>query len=288
MDTVTVNDIWLEYEIRGAGEPVLFISPVLSDGFAPLVAEPALTERYRLITYHKRGWNGSTHTAGPVGVADHAADALALLDRLGIDRAHVVGHSSGAAVAAQMAQDCPARIATVSLLELSLLSVAAGEAFFAQAAPAFEAYANGEPERALGLFLSLVSGMDWERCRTLLDARVPGSVAQAVKDADTFFGIELPALGEWRFGPDEAAAIRQPVLSVRGSGTQPLWVEVAAFLRSTVPDIEECVIDGVGHLLHIERSRPVAEALARFLARHPVSPSDRPLRTGAVHGRSRR
>ncbi|MEJ8640915.1 hypothetical protein WKI68_04485 [Streptomyces sp. MS1.HAVA.3] len=116
--------------------------------------------------------------------------------------------------------------------------------------------------------------MERERCRTLLDERVPGSVEQAVKDADTFFGVELPALAAWRFDADDAddaAAIRQPVLSVLGSDTQPLWVEVAAFLRSTVPDIEECVIDGVGHLLPIERSRPVAEAPARFLARHPIT-----------------
>ncbi|MFE9646154.1 alpha/beta fold hydrolase [Streptomyces sp. NPDC006365] len=271
MNTLTVNDIQIECEVRGSGEPVLFISPVLADGFVPLVTEPALTGRRRLIRYHKRGWGGSTHTSGPVTVADHATDAIALLDRLGVTRAHVAGHSSGAAVAAQLAQDHPDRIATVALLELSLLSVPAGEGFFAQAAPAFEAYADGDAERALGLFMSVVSGMHWERCRTLLETRVPGSVAQTVKDADTFFGVELPALTEWRFGPDHAAAIRQPVLSVLGRNTQRLWVEVAEFLRSTVPDIEERVIDGVGHLLHIERPQPVADALAQFLDRHPIT-----------------
>ncbi|MCX5381601.1 alpha/beta fold hydrolase [Streptomyces sp. NBC_00091] len=271
MDTVTVNGIRLAYESRGTGEPVLLISPVLCDGFVPLLAEPALAERYRLIRYHKRGWGGSTHTPGPVAVADHVADAVALLDHLGIDRVHAAGHSSGAAVAAQMAQDHPDRVATVSLLELSLLSVPAGEAFFAQAAPAFEAYAAGDAERAIGLFLSLVSGMDPEHCRTLLDERLPGGFALAVKDADTFFGIELPALAEWRFGPEHAAAIRQPVLSLLGSETRQLWVEVAEFLRSTVPDVEECVVDSVGHLLHIQRSRPVAKAMARFLARHPMA-----------------
>ncbi|WP_330295135.1 alpha/beta fold hydrolase [Streptomyces sp. NBC_00503] len=271
MDTATVNGIRLEHEIRGTGEPVLLISPVLADGFAPLLAEPALTERYRLVRYHKRGWGGSTRTPGPVAVADHAADAIALLDHLGIDRAHVAGHSSGAAVAAQLAQDYPDRIATVALLELSLLSVPSGEAFFAQAAPAFAAYADGDAERAVELFLSLVSGMDGERCRALLEDRMPGGVEQAVKDADTFFGIELPALAEWRFGPQDAVAIRQPVLSLLGSDTLRLWVEVAEFLRENVPDVEECVIGGVGHLLHIERSRPVAEALARFLEQHPIA-----------------
>ena len=110
------------------------------------------------------------------------------------------------------------------------------------------------------MFMTAVSGLDWPTCRTLLEERTPGAVAQAVEDADTFFGIELPALTEWEFGPQQAAAIGRPVLSVLGSQTQPLWMEVADFLRSSVPNVEELTIDGVGHLLHAQRPEPVAEA----------------------------
>ncbi|WP_258054626.1 alpha/beta fold hydrolase [Streptomyces sp. Ru71] len=272
MDTTRVNDIRLEYDIHGSGEPVLLVGPVLADGFAPLVTEPALADHHRLIRYHKRGWGGSTHTPGPVSVADHAADAVALLDRLGLDRVHVAGHSSGAAVAAQLAQDRPDRVATAALLELPVLSLPAGQALLAELAPAFEAYGAGDPERALSLFLPVVCGMDAERCRALLEERMPGCVERAAKDADTFFGTELPALAAWRFGPEEAAAIHRPVLSLLGSDTRPLWWEVAAFLRAAVPGVEEHVIDGVGHLLHIEHPEPVATALARFFARHPITP----------------
>src|SRR5215471_9353060 len=95
MEKAAVNGVELEYEVTGAGEPVLCISPVLADGFEPLASEPALADRYQLIRYHKRGWAGSTHTEGPVSVEDHAADAAALLDHLGVRHAHVVGHSSG-------------------------------------------------------------------------------------------------------------------------------------------------------------------------------------------------
>ena len=42
METATVNGVELEYEVTGSGEPVLLISPVLADGFLPLVAEPSL------------------------------------------------------------------------------------------------------------------------------------------------------------------------------------------------------------------------------------------------------
>ena len=92
-----------------------------------------------------------------------------------------------------------------------------GEAFFQQAGPAFEAYGSGDHEGALAIFMSVVSGLDWATCRAVLEERVPGAVAQAIKDADTFFGIELPALAEWAFGPEQAAAIHCPVLSVLGT-----------------------------------------------------------------------
>ena len=108
------------------------------------------------------------------------------------------------------------------------------------------------------------------RCRALLEARIPGGVAQSIKDADTFFGVELPAVAEWTFGPREAASIDRPVLSVLGSETEPLWVEIADFLRSSLPQVEERTIDGAGHLLQIQRPEPVARGMAEFLGRYPL------------------
>ncbi|HJR24785.1 MAG TPA: alpha/beta hydrolase [Acidimicrobiales bacterium] len=271
MEIATVNGVELEYEVVGSGEPVLLISPVLADGFLPLLSERTLADRYQLIRYHKRGWVGSTHTPPPVTVEDHAADALALLEHLEVPRAHVAGHSSGAAVAAQLALDHPEVVHTLALLELSLLSVPAGEAFFAQAGPAFEAYASGDHETAVALFLSVVGGADWGTCRALLEDRLPGAIAQAVKDADTFFGVELPALGAWVFTPEQAATIECPVLSVLGSDTQPLWFEVAELLERSLPDVEEWRVADVGHLLHIQSPKPVARAIGKFLGRNPIT-----------------
>jgi pimeloyl-ACP methyl ester carboxylesterase len=281
MQSVEVNGVELEYEVTGAGEPVLLISPVIADGFLPLVGEPALAGRYRLIRYHKRGWVGSTHTPPPVSVADHAGDAAALLDHLGVRRAHIAGHSSGAAVAVQLALDHPEHVHTLMLLELSLLTVPSGGAFLTQAGPAFEAYANGDHAGALALFMSVVSGLEWTTGRSLLEERVPGAVAQAITDADTFFGIELPALTEWEFGAEQAARLNRPVLSMLGSETQPLWFEVAEFLGSALPQVDECTIDGVGHLLHIQRPEPVARGMAEFLARNSFD-GKRPARAVAA------
>jgi pimeloyl-ACP methyl ester carboxylesterase len=271
MERTTVNGVELDYEVVGSGEPVLLISPVLADGFVPLLSERVLAQRYQLIRYHKRGWVGSTHTPAPVHISDHAADAAALLAHLGVARAHVVGHSSGAAVAAQIALDFPALVQDLALLELSLLSVPAGTAFFQQAGPAFEAYAAGDAEAAIAKFMTVVSGLDWPTCEAVLEASVPGMVAQGVKDADTFFEVELPSLGAWEFGPSQMTALTCPVLSVLGSETQPLWVEVAEVLRTSLPNVVERTIDGVGHLLHLQNPKPVARELAKFFARNPIT-----------------
>jgi pimeloyl-ACP methyl ester carboxylesterase len=270
MDRANVNGVELEYEVRGAGEPVLLIDMLIADCFVPLLPEPSLAEAYQLIRYHKRGWVGSTHTPPPVTIEDHAADAAALLEHLGVRRAHIAGHSTGASIGAQLALDHPEKVHTLTLLEPTLVSLPLGQAFLRSAGPVFEAYESGDHSGAFAMFVAAASGLPWEASRALLEQRIPGVVAQAIEDADTFFGIELPSLVEWAFGPEQAAAVRRPVLSVIGARTQPVWVEIAEFLRSSLPRVEECTIDGVGHLLQIQRPKPVARAIADFLERNPL------------------
>ena len=271
MDRANVTGVELEYEVRGAGEPVLLIDSLIADCFVPLLPEPALAEGYQLIRYHKRGWVGSTHTPPPVSIAEHASDAAALLDHLGVRRAHIAGHSSGASIGAQLALDHPEKVHTLTLLEPTLVSLPLGRAFLKSAGPVFEAYGSGDHAGAFAMFVSAASGLDWKECRALLEERIPGVVAQTVADADTFFGVELPALAEWTFGPEQAASIRRPVLSVIGAETQPLWVEIAEFLHSSLQYVEECTIHGVGHLLQIQSPEPVARGMAGFLARNSMA-----------------
>jgi pimeloyl-ACP methyl ester carboxylesterase len=271
MKSAEINGVTLEYEVAGSGEPLLLISPVLADGFLPLVSEPALAERYQLIRYHKRGWVGSTHAPGPVSVADHVADAAGLLRYLDIPRAHIAGHSTGGVVALQLALDHANVVQSLCLLEPTLLSVPSGEGFFAAAKPAFDAFAAGRHDDAFARFMTIASGLEWDACKAILEKSIPGATAQAVKDADTFFGIELPGVAQWAFSAEAGAKIHQPALSVVGAQTQQLWVEVADRLRSWLPEIEDCEIGGVGHLLHIQQPAPIARAIAAFLGRNAMT-----------------
>jgi pimeloyl-ACP methyl ester carboxylesterase len=272
MDKAKVNGVELEYESKGSGEPVLLIGTgPIADGFLPFFTRKALADRYRLIRYHQRGQAGSTHTAGPVSFAEHAADAAELLDSLGIRRAHVAGHSTGGDIALQLAADRPDLVHTLALLEPALMGVPSGAAFFESAGPVLAAYGAGDRQGAMAGFLSAVCGLDWETCRAAIDRHVPGGVAQAMQDADTFFGSYLPALSAWQFGPEQAAAISQPVLAVLGTDTERLFAEGHALLHAWFPQVECCTIGGVAHLLHMQRPEPVAHGVAEFLARHPMT-----------------
>ncbi len=270
METAKLTGIELQYELTGSGDPVLLISTgPIADSFLPFVSESALANRHRLIRYRQRRTAG-TNDPAPVSFAQHAADAAALLGHLGIRRAHVAGHSSGATTALQLAFDHPEIVCTLVLLEPPLMSVPSAAAFFEKIGPALAAYGSGDREGAMAGFMGVVCSLDWQTCRTLVEKRVPGGVAQAMKDADDWFGSFLPALGAWQFGPEQAAAISQPVLSVLGTQTQQLFAESHDLLHTWFPQLEDCVIEGVAHLLHMQRPEPVARCVSEFFARHPM------------------
>ena len=286
MEQTSIGEVELSYEVVGSGEPVLLIGTgPIADSFAPFVSATTMVSRHRLITYRQRRRTASSHGRAPVSFAQHAADAAALLGRLGVRRAHVAGHSTGAAIALQLAVDNPAMVHTLALLEPPMLGVPSVAAFFEKVAPALAAYGSGDAEGAMEGFLSAVCSMDWETCRALVEQHVPGGVAQAMADADEFFGSYLPALGAWQFGPEEAAGIRQPALSVVGTATERLFAEGHELLHAWLPNVEGCRIDGVAHLLHVQRPEPVVRCVAEFFARHPMV-GDRRRRpsTAAIRG----
>ncbi len=271
-----VDGAVLEYEVVGApaGEAVVLIhGSFIAEAFAPLCAEPALAARYRLVRYHRRGYAGSSRAPAPAGStqqAAEAADCRALLRGLGLARAHVVGHSGGARIALRLALDAPEVVHSLALLEPALLDVPSGPAFAAAVGPARQRYQEGDMEGATDGFLRVAIGPAY---RSVLDARLPGAYAQAVADADAHFAGQAPAAGAWWFTREEAQRIDQPVLAVLGGASAADWAgwpEVQARLQEWLPQAESVVLPGANHALPWQDPRGVAEALAAFLARHPL------------------
>src|SRR5438094_724696 len=127
MKLAQVDDITLEYDVWGVGEPVVFIhGAFIADTFRPLVGAPSLAGGYQLVTYRRRGYGGSSRTLGPISAERQAADCSGLLRHLGVQRAHIVGHSWGGSFALQLALDSPEVVHSLALLEPALFAGASG------------------------------------------------------------------------------------------------------------------------------------------------------------------
>jgi pimeloyl-ACP methyl ester carboxylesterase len=263
MQRANVNGVELEYERQGAGHPVLLIhGAFIPDGMRPFCGQDVLAP-FELISYHRRGFAGSSRPPGLTTIADHAADATGLLDHLGVARAHVVGHSSGAAIALEMAATDPSRVASASLLEPPYLAGAAGAAFTEAMAPIVERYHSGDTAGAVADFYGLIGDPHW---RATIERTIPGGVTQAEKNATTSLEIELPAVANWSYGPERAAAVTCPVLSVLGTATAPLFIDSRQLLHQWLPQCVDADIPGATHLLQMESPAAVAAAVGRFLS----------------------
>ena len=118
-------DVELEYELVGSGEHVVLVHHGAGAAwFAPLCEEPVLLSRHCLLRYHRAGYAGSGRLAGPLTFEREAAIFRALLGHLGIQRAHIVGHSASGCLCLQFALDAPDVVHSVVLLEPALCRVA--------------------------------------------------------------------------------------------------------------------------------------------------------------------
>jgi pimeloyl-ACP methyl ester carboxylesterase len=271
MDQARLDGVELEYQVYGRGEPVVLIHPgIYADWFTPLLGQPILATRYRLVHYHRAGCAGSSRLAGPVSLAQHAAHCRSLMRVLGIERAHIAGHSSSGNVALQLALDAPDAVHSLAVLEPALYSVPSVQTSRAFVGAAVQLYRAGNRVAAIDTFLRGVCGPGY---RPVLDRMLPGAFDQHVADADTFFEQEFPALQQWSFRQKDASRIIQPVLAVVGAGSlelDPIWGERHQLLLDWLPNVESFVLPDATHLLQIENPRGMAEGLAAFFARHPL------------------
>ncbi len=100
---------------EGSGPAIVLIHGTPLDLRAWAGLRPLLTGHFRVISYDLRG-HGSARDSPARGYPALSRDVIALLDRLGIDRAHLVGHSYGGQVAQTAALAYPERVNALTLL----------------------------------------------------------------------------------------------------------------------------------------------------------------------------
>jgi pimeloyl-ACP methyl ester carboxylesterase len=260
MKRAQLADASIEYDEAGAGEPVLLLHGGFVSSVFPDLAALSISERYRLISYRRRGYGGSSPAVPPRSMQDQAADSHALLRHLDISRAHIAGYSYGGGVAIQLALDAPDLVGSLALLEPSIPSA---PVFVDDLEAIFAMYTSGDREAAVGAFLAQAIGPDY---RELLDGALgPGAFDQVVIDSDAAFLVEAESLSTWKCDVTE---IRQPVLAVVGTQTVPAALEIHGQLKQWLPQLEELVIPDTNHALPFAKTDVVVDGMGDFFDRH--------------------
>lgn len=268
MERAEINGAELAIYDGGSGEPVVFIHGTMEDECAAVLKEPALANSYRLIHYHRRGWGDSECLEAPVSIEQQAADCRAVMQRLGVGRAHIAGQSYGGVIALQLALDAPDAVRSLAVMEPALPSVLGNApAFNETMSEAASLYESGNPAGAVELFGQEVGGADY---RAAFDQTLPeGSIDRWVADADALFG-DAQALQSWAFTRDEAARITQPVLNMTGGRTTPYLRAAYERVQEWLPHAENVVLPDATHCMLQTNPEGAAERLADFFSRHPL------------------
>lgn len=103
MPLVSIGDADLYYESTGDGPPLLLVAGLGGKGSFWASQVPSLSGRFRVVTHDHRGTGRSSRSPIVYSAAQMADDVVRLMDALGIERAHVCGHSTGGAVGQHVA-----------------------------------------------------------------------------------------------------------------------------------------------------------------------------------------
>jgi pimeloyl-ACP methyl ester carboxylesterase len=113
---VDVGGIHTYYEAVGDGPPLLLLHGGLMSGADYPDQVVALSDRFRVVAPDRRGHGHTADVEGPITYELMAADTIAFMDALGIDRAHVVGHSDGANIGMLLGIQHPERVDRLVLI----------------------------------------------------------------------------------------------------------------------------------------------------------------------------
>nr|WP_280842907.1 alpha/beta fold hydrolase [Pararoseomonas baculiformis] len=220
---------------------------------------PALARRARVIAWNAPGyWLSADFASDAPVAADYARVAVALLDALGVSRAHVVGSSFGSMIGAVMAAEHPARVG-----RLALLGSSRGQRWKPQA----------ERDRMLAMRRDTIAAggmaLARERWRNLVAPGTAESVGEWVRhtlSATHAKGLLRSArASDVTDTLDFAPRIAAPTLILVGSEDRVNPPDVSRALADAIPGAALQVQEGVGHLAKLEAPAATLAALERHL-----------------------
>jgi 3-oxoadipate enol-lactonase len=263
------GDVELAYTVEGAGDETVLMVMGLggrATDWGPEVPS-ALAQRYRVVRLDNRGVGFSPHVPGGYTLNDMAKDATAVLDAVGVERAHVVGYSMGGMISQLIALEHPARVN-----RLVLVSTHFGGATCVGPTP--EAQRLFDPTEFLTRGRDAVSMMRF----TLDTLAAPGLVdknpealnlmvanVRAAPTTPTAFMAQIQAI----MGSDRADLVKnitKPTLIIHGTVDPLVPFENGLMLRDRIAGSRLAVLDGVGHMPMLECPAKLSELLLGFLA----------------------
>ena len=247
----------LHYERRGEGEPLLLVQGLGANSLhwgEPFLAQ--LEHDFELVLYDHRGVGRSAPFNGDLSTASLAADALGLLDVLGLERVHVLGFSMGGMVAQELALAAPERVRSLTLGATSCGGT--------QSRPT-----DQEVVRRL---TAAVLSRDFDRVlRTGFELVVSAAFAADAANYATFveaaghYPADIPLLMSQQaavVAHDTYARLRGlqvATLVVHGTEDRMLAPVNGDLVASLVPGARLELLDGVGHLFFWEQPQRSAQ-----------------------------
>jgi aminoacrylate hydrolase len=113
MPKADLGDLQIYYEAHGEGPPVLLVPGLGGIGAYWQPNIPAFSAKHRVIIHDHRGTGQSSRSSIKYSVDQMTDDLVRLMDHLKIDRAHLVGHSTGGAIGQTLAATRPERLASL-------------------------------------------------------------------------------------------------------------------------------------------------------------------------------
>ncbi len=265
----------------GSGPPLLLLHgwPEFWLTWEPVMQR--LADRFTLIAPDLRGFGDSDKPAGPFGPGDHAADMVALLDALGVDRVGVVGHDVGGAVMQPLARQAPDRIVGLFFFDFVYPGIGTrmaepdrlNEIWYQsfhqmEMAPRLVGTSRDACQTYIGHFLR-----HWAYCKDAFDDVLDAFTDNFLKPgnlAGGFAHYRAAHAGRVAMMKGEAPALPPIALPccVRWAEHDPLFPSAwTDRLGETFTDLDLALFGGVGHFPHREDPDRAAAEIAAFFQR---------------------